>query len=87
MYYNIIDIFSFTVCLILLYYFSTDFQKKIIAFCANIHVDIPDKDLLAPFTHESFLIANSKKLSRSYRCNEKLAFLGKTFLCALLETT
>ncbi|KAJ7333810.1 39S ribosomal protein L44, mitochondrial [Desmophyllum pertusum] len=55
---------------------DSDFQKKIIAFCANIHVDIPDKDLLAPFTHESFLIANSKKLSRSYRCNEKLAFLG-----------
>jgi len=41
-------------------------------------VNIPDvKDLLAAFTHESYLIANADKLKEPHEYNEKLAFLGK----------
>lgn len=56
---------------------NTDFRENIILFSTKLNVNIPDvKDLLAVFTHESYLIANADKLMEPYECNEKLAFLG-----------
>jgi len=58
---------------------ETDFRENIVSFSTKLNVNIPDvKDLLAAFTHESYLIANADKLMEPYECNEKLAFLGKT---------
>ena len=37
-----------------------------------------ERNLLAAFTHESFLLQNADKLSGSFGFNEKLAFIGKT---------
>ena len=55
-----------------------DFRECIVAFSTNLNVNIPDvKDLLAAFTHESYLITNADKLTEPHECNEKLAFLGK----------
>ncbi|KAL9981028.1 hypothetical protein ACROYT_G009682 [Oculina patagonica] len=56
---------------------NTGFRENILAFATKLNINIPDiKDLLAAFTHESYLIANAYKLSGPHECNEKLAFLG-----------
>ena len=66
-------------CLISFFPPLIDFRGNIILFATKLNVNIPDvKDLLAAFTHESYLIANADKLMEPYECNEKLAFLGKT---------
>ena len=57
-------------------------------FCHQLDVNIPDeKHLFAPFIHESYLLANVDKLSGSYECNEKLAFLGKVVNFLFLRGT
>lgn len=53
------------------------FRESIVNFATHLNVNIPeDKDLLAAFTHESYLIVNADRLSGPFNCNEKLAFLG-----------
>ncbi|XP_015769186.1 PREDICTED: ribonuclease 3-like [Acropora digitifera] len=56
---------------------SPGFRKDAIRFCNQVGVNFTDKKhLLAPFVHESYLLANNGKLSGSFESNEKLAFLG-----------
>lgn len=53
------------------------FRKDVVKFCTQLNVNIQDiNHLLAPFTHESYLLANVHKLSGPHESNERLAFLG-----------
>lgn len=53
------------------------FRENIVKFATQLNVDISEeRNLLAAFTHESFLLQNANKLSGSFGFNEKLAFIG-----------
>lgn len=56
---------------------SPGFRKDVVKFCTQLNINISDiKHLLAPFTHESYLLTNVHKLSGHHESNERLAFLG-----------
>lgn len=62
-----------------LHHFSLAFREGIAKFATQLNVNIPgERNLLAAFTHESFLLQNADKITDFVGFNEKLAFLGKT---------
>lgn len=53
------------------------FREGIAKFATQLNVNIPgERNLLAAFTHESFLLQNADKITDFFGFNEKLAFLG-----------
>ena len=73
------NILEYKNCFLSFEFFLAGFRKDAIRFCNQVGVNFTDKKhLLAPFVHESYLLANNGKLSGSFESNEKLAFLGKS---------